>query len=152
MRFGNRDKNMLRIMDTQTERSGEPLQDAVLEQALCNFRLSVHAWSKAVSGGPRTLVNEVRHRSWRLAAGVALGCVIAACTVTGAFYEHHQIQEAARQEAAARAAAAQERILTAERVSASDRALLTNVDSDVSQEVPSAMEPLAQLMEVGETN
>ena len=152
MSFGERDTNTLRSTDAQTERRGDALQDAELEQALRNFRLSVHAWSEAVSGSPRTLAHEVRRRSWRLAAGVALGCFLAAGSVTGALYERHQIQEAARQEAAARAAAAQERILAAERISAADRALLTNVDSDVSQEVPSAMEPLAQLMEVGERN
>lgn len=152
MRFGNRDKNTLQIVDVRTERSGETQQDAVLEQALRNFRLSVHAWSQAVSSSPRTFAHEVRHRSWRLAAGVALGCVVAAGSVSGGLYEHHQMQEAARQQAAAHAAAAQEKILAAQRARAADRDLLTDVDSDVSQEVPSAMEPLARLMDVSATN
>lgn len=152
MSFGERDTNTPRSTDAQTERRGDALQDAELEQALRNFRQSVHAWSEAVSSSPRTLAHEVRRRSWRLAAGVALGSFLAVGSVTGALYERHQIQEAARQEAAARAAAAHERILAAERISAADGTLLSNVDSDVSQEVPSAMEPLAQLMEVGERN
>lgn len=152
MRFGNGDKSPLQIVDGGKERSGAQLENDVVEHALLNFRLSIHAWSRAVSGGPRTLAHEVRYRSWRLAAGVALGCLVAAGSVTGAIYERHQIQEAARQEAAARAAAVQEQILAAQQARAADRDLLTNVDTDVSQEVPSAMEPLAQLMDVGETN
>ena len=119
--------------------------DVALEQALKNFRSSVHAWSEAAYSRPRTAVSVVRHRSWRLAAGCALGCVLAAGSVTGVVHERHQRQETARAAAAARAAE-HERLVAAERTKAEDEDLLATVDSDVSREVPSALEPLAQLM------
>jgi hypothetical protein len=65
--------------------------------------------------------------------------------VTGVVHERHQRQETARAAAAARAAE-HERLVAAERTKAEDEDLLATVDSDVSREVPSALEPLAQLM------
>jgi hypothetical protein len=47
--------------------------------------------------------------------------------------------------AAARAAES-ERLVAEQRASQEEEDLLAKVDSDVSREVPSAMEPLAQLM------
>ena len=119
--------------------------DPALEQALKNFRSSVYAWSDAAYSRPRTAASVVRHRSWRLAAGCALGCVLAAGSVTGVVHERHHRQEMAREAAAARAAE-HERLVAAERTQAEDEDLLATVDSDVSREVPSALEPLAQLM------
>jgi len=53
-------------------------QDQALKQALANFRCSVLAWSEAEFGRERTPAKTVRQRSWRLAAGWALGCVLVA--------------------------------------------------------------------------
>jgi hypothetical protein len=47
---------------------------------------------------------------------------------------------------AAARAAEHERQVAAERARVEDEDLLATVDSDVSREVPSALEPLAQLM------
>jgi hypothetical protein len=117
--------------------------DPGLEQVLRNFRASVCAWSDAEYARPRTAVMTVRQRSWRLAAGWALGCVLLAGGVSGGVYERHQRQEMARI-AAVRAVERQR--LVAEQRAREEEDLLAKVDSDVSREVPSAMEPLAQLM------
>jgi len=121
------------------------LQDAELEEALANFRLSVIAWSEAELGRARTPVRTVRQRSWRLAAGWALAGVLAAGGLGGGIQEHRHKLEVARMAAAARVAE-QQRVI-AEQKAKEEEDLLANVDSDVSREVPSALEPLAQLMD-----
>jgi len=115
--------------------------DPVLEQALSQFRQSVHAWSEAVYSRPRTPVQAARS-AWRLAVGWALGCVLLAGGVSGIAYEHHHRQVLAR--LALQARQAQQRRAAQQRA---DEDLLATVDSDVSREVPAAMEPLAQLMD-----
>jgi hypothetical protein len=118
--------------------------DPVLNEALRNFRSSVCAWSEAVYARPRTALKAApRRRVWRLATGWALGCALIAGAVSGGLYERHHRQELAR--IAATRAAEHERQITAQRASEEEE-LLARVDSDVSREVPSAMEPLAQLM------
>jgi hypothetical protein len=127
-------------------------ESEALEQALRNFRSSVHAWSEAVYSQPRTPVLAVRHGSWRLAAGWALGCLLAVGSVAGGVYERHHRQEAARMAAAQAArqtaaqAATQQQPAVEQSPRQEDEDLLAKVDSDVSRQVPSAMEPLAQLM------
>jgi hypothetical protein len=131
------------------ESLGTPEQDPALEQALKNFRASVLAWSEAELGrartGSRLPAKTMRQRSWRLAAGWALGCVLVAGSAGGGVYERHHRQELARMAAAARAAES-ERLVAAARAREDEEDLLAKVDSDVSREVPSAMEPLARLM------
>ncbi len=121
----------------------EPLDEEV-EQAVGNFRQCVHAWSEAAYSGPRVEVHLARPWSWRLAAAWALGGVLAAGSLAGGFYRHHHRQELAR---IAAARAARQRQLAAEKRAQEDRNLLTAVDSEVSQAVPQAMEPLADLMD-----
>jgi hypothetical protein len=130
--------------------------DLELEQALKNFRQSVVAWSDAAYSRPRAIVQaqaapHARHRSWRLAAGYALSIALLAGAVAGVGYERHQRLETARI-AAARAAeqqkmvSEQQGLVREEQARADEEDLLAKVDSDVSREVPNAMEPLAQLM------
>lgn len=120
-------------------------QDAILDEALKNFRSSVHAWSEAVYSQPRKPVR-VHTTSWRMAAGWALGCVLAVGSIFGGLYERHHRQEQAR--IAAAEAARQQRIAAEERArKESNEDLLAKVDSDVSRVVPSALEPLAQMMD-----
>ena len=122
--------------------------DADLGEALKNFRSNVHAWSEAEYGRARQ-VKTVHELSWRVAAGWALGCVLAAGSVTGILYErHHQLE--LQKTAAAEQAARQQKLEAEQRASKEDEDLLAKVDSDVSREVPSAMEPLAQLMSENE--
>ncbi len=99
---------------------------------------------------PRTVVKAARRRSWRLAAGWALGCALVAGGVSGAVYERHTgrnwrgLRQAARQ-------AEHQRLVREQQARQEEEDLLAKVDSDVSREVPSAMEPLAQLMAEDET-
>lgn len=128
----------------------DPQADARLDEALRDFRLSVHAWSEAALSRPRTALAPAHHRRvWRLAAGWALGCALVAGGVSGGFYEHHQRE----MKIAAARAAEQQRLAAAERdrlAREAEEDLLAKVDSDISREVPSAMEPLAQLMDEDE--
>lgn len=118
--------------------------DSELQQVLANFRSSVHSWSEAAYIRPRTgLAASGRRRVWRLAVGWALGCALVAGGVSGGLYERHQRQETAR--IAAVHEAERQRQLAADRAREEEE-LLAKVDSDVSRQVPSAMEPLAQLM------
>ncbi len=127
------------------EQNGQQAElDPALDKVLRNFRASVHAWSEAESSKPHTV--RVAHiTSWRVAAGWALGCVLAAGSLTGGLYERHHRRELARI-AASVEAARQQRVAAEQRARAEDEDLLAKVDSDVSRQVPSAMEPLAQLM------
>ena len=120
----------------------EPHSDAALERTLRDFRLSVHALSEAAYSQPHKPV-KVYTTSWRVTASWALGCVLAVCSVAGGVYERHQQKEQAEISAAAEAAR-QQKLEDQKRVESED--LLAKVDNDVSRDVPTAMEPLAQLM------
>ncbi|MGH9604344.1 MAG: hypothetical protein ACRD3N_01470 [Terracidiphilus sp.] len=123
-------------------------QDAGVEEALRNFKLSVHAWSEAQYGRPRVAETPIHHRTWRLAAGWAMACVLVAGGAAGGVFEHIHKQQAAAQIAVQAQRARQEQLAAAEqRVHEQDQKLMATVDTEISQEVPSAMEPLADLME-----
>jgi hypothetical protein len=119
-----------------------------LEKALAEFRLSVHAWSDAAYYRPRLVVATVRRRSWRVAAGWALGCALIAGSLSGGLYEHRHHQEMAR---IAAVRAAEQQKLEAEQRAREEEEELAKVDSEVSREVPRAMEPLVQLMNEDES-
>lgn len=122
------------------------MQDADLAEVLGNFKASLHSWSEAAYSQPRS-VRSVAHRSWRLAASWALGCALVAASLTGGIHERHLRQQQARIAAAEQA---QKRQLAAQQQNREqDANLMATVDTDVSREVPSAMEPLAQLMDEG---
>ena len=148
----------------QSIESGE----AELQQVLKNFRQSVHAWSDAEYGRPRSIATATVHHTWRMATAWALGCVLAVGGLSAGLYESHHQKEAAKsntvqqvpqQQAASpiesaaaparKAAVVEAPVEQIAQVDASepDANLLAAVDSDVSRQVPSAMEPLAQLME-----
>jgi hypothetical protein len=83
---------------------------------------------------------------WQLATVWALGCVLVLSGVSGVYEHHRRVMKMA----AARIAE-QQRLAALEQARQEDEDLLAKVDSDVSREVPSAMEPLAQLMAEDET-
>jgi hypothetical protein len=127
---------------------GTPL-DPDLEEALKSFRSSVHAWSDAVYNRPRPVAAPAFDRKvWRLAAAWALAFVLVAGGVSGGILERHHRQEMAM--IAAQREAEHQKQIAAERAREEEE-LLAKVDSDVSREVPSAMEPLALLMAEDET-
>lgn len=118
-----------------------------LEHALRGFRESVHAWSEAEYSRPRTVTAE-HLPSWRRTAAWALGCVLAAGSLTGGLYDRHHRQVEAR--LAAEHEARQQQIAAqqiAAQIRQADERLFAGVDRDLSRSVPSAMEPLAQLMD-----
>jgi hypothetical protein len=120
-------------------------QDRLLHAALRNFRQCVHAWSEAEYGQPRVvLLQDARRttRPWAIAS-CALGVALVASLAGTGVHERNRHMEQAR--LAAQKQAEQQRAMAAERAKQSED-LMANVDRDVSQEVPSALEPLAQLM------
>jgi hypothetical protein len=125
-----------------TEEPGE------LDEALRDFRMSVHAWSEAVYSRPRIAV--APRQVWRLAAGWALGCVLVAGGASAGLWQHHQqeIRSASARIVEQERLAVQQRNQQARQ---EDEDLLAKVDRDVSREVPAAMEPLAQIMAEDET-
>ncbi len=139
-------------MNMQDKWAGE-IDDPVVAEALKHFKASVDAWSEAAYSRPPTTVVRTARHNWRRAASWALGCVLAAGSMAGAVYERHHRHELARIAAVEAAAqkAAQERAAIEQTAAANalttDKDLLATVDSDVSREVPAAMEPLAQMMD-----
>ncbi len=122
-------------------------EDLELEQALKNFKSSVLEWSETAYRRPRAFTKEVRLRSWRLATGWALGCALVVGSVSGGFVQRHHRVELVRIAAAQQAAEQQKQLREQQaRAQVSDEVLLAGVDSDVSRQVPSAMDPLAQIM------
>lgn len=125
--------------------------EAGLEEVLKNFRQSVYAWSNAELARPRTVSLSAHQWSWRRASAWALGCVLAAGSLSAGMFAHYRqeireqlARQAQQRQLAAEQAAAQARMEAAAR---DDASLMAAVDKDVSQEVPSAMEPLAQMMD-----
>ena len=122
-------------------------QDPVLQAVLQDFRASVHRWSESkyqfdrsqalvLSPLPRRTIGQ-RSIAW------ALSLVLAAGVISTGAYEIRQ-RNLARQ-AAAQHEIEHQRQLAQQHAREADE-LLAKVDSDVSREVPSAMEPLASLM------
>ncbi len=145
--------------------------DQKLGEAIAHFKASMDAWSDAALSQPRTMAPAVTRRSWRWAASWAMGAVLAAGLVAGGVRQIVDRQQmatiAARKptqpRATGRSMAAREAALPANgrarkqeaanaatqaKTDAHDDALLASVDRDLAREVPSAMEPLAQLMNV----
>jgi hypothetical protein len=116
--------------------------DPALKQALGDFKASVNAWSESAANRPHAIRAVVVRRTWRLAAGWGLASLLIAGAASGGLYEHHHQQELAR--VAAERQAEHQREVAAERAQATEK-MLASVDSDVSQEVPDALEPLAAL-------
>jgi hypothetical protein len=135
-------------------------EETELQQALQSFRQSVHAWSEAEYARPRSVQSAAVRHTWKWALTWAMGCALAIGGLGVGLYEHNQQQAAkgngtpqqqqmtaaATQSAApeVKAPAVKEAPVQEAEVDAS---LLAAVDRDVSRQVPSEMEPLAQLME-----
>lgn len=128
----------------RTDQTAElEMLDPKLREALGNFKANVHAWSEAMMSRPQTLREVVVRRTWKLAAGWALGCVLVVGGVSTGLYEHHHQRELAR---IAEIREAEHQRLVAAEHTREEEDFMAKVDSDVSREVPSAMEPLASLM------
>ena len=116
-----------------------------LREALGNFKSSVDAWSEAMTSRPRE-VKVPAKANWGAVTKWALGCAVFMATVSGGVYQNHRQEEQARAAAAAQAAEQQREIAEQRAKEQSATDLMAKVDSDVAREVPSALEPLASLM------
>jgi hypothetical protein len=133
------------LTDERARMAAEDGLEPELAETLREFRSSIHAWSDAALSRPRMAVAAPgRRKLWRLAAGWALGCVLLAGGASTGVYQHLHQQQLAT--IAAARVAEQERLAAQQKARQEDEDLLAKVDSDVSRAVPSAMEPLAQLM------
>lgn len=114
-----------------------------LREAIGNFKSSVEAWSDAALSRPRQVAVPARtDRAW--ITRWALGTLVLVATVSGGVYQNHRQQEFAKAEAARIAQQQQEMVAQRAKEEAD---LMAKVDSDISREVPSALEPLASLMD-----
>ena len=118
-----------------------------IREALGNFKASVDAWSEGMMSRPREVKTPAR-TNWGFVIKWALGCAVFAGTVSGGVFENYRQQEAAKIEAAR--IAEQQRQMAAQRAK-DEEDLMAKVDSDVEREVPSALEPLASLMQDNES-
>ena len=120
--------------------------DALLEQALSDFKSSMHAWSDAAYHRPRSVAAEVKHRSWRLALGWAMGCLLVVGSASGALFEREHRHALARMAAEQQAAEQQKLQQEQQAAKENEEDLLAQVDADVSRQVPSALAPLTEVM------
>jgi hypothetical protein len=119
-------------------------QDPNLEAVLQDFRASMHAWSDATYRGQALVLSQAPRRTLgQRSLAWALSLMLTAGVATAGVHELHQ-RELAKQ--AAQREAEQQRQLALEQHTRDADELLAKVDSAVSREVPSAMEPLATLM------
>ena len=120
-----------------------PELEPEVEQALRNFRSSVHAWSDAVYRQPRRVEVAPRRTVWRMAAAWTLGSVLVAGGAWGGILEHQHRQEQDR--LARLRQQEQDRRLQEQKARQAEEELAL-VDTDVSREIPDALEPLVPSM------
>lgn len=132
--------------------------DPVLREALRNFRGSVHAWSDAAYNRPRGVLAAAHRSAWRRSVAWVLSLALSLAIGGAVGWERHHQNEIARQHEQQQREREQQRQLAQQQALAAQQKLqglqdaqgsedlLAKVDSDISREVPAAMEPLAQLM------
>jgi hypothetical protein len=134
------------------------IEDAQVEMALKRFRESVRVWSDEEFSRARVIRKSRWDGMWRMMANPvmawSMACVLTVASVGVPVNIHHRqvvaaerraelekqkrlAEEKAQQQAAA--AAIHENGI-------SDDELMSHVDSDIAQDAPDAMQPLAQLM------
>jgi hypothetical protein len=121
------------------------LDDPNLRDALRDFKASVHTWSDAAYSAARSAPAHPA-ATWRRTLAWALSLVLSAGAVSGAVYERHRQQVLAQQHQRELQLEHQQQIAAQQQHALESEDLLAKIDSDVAREVPSAMEPLAQMM------
>jgi hypothetical protein len=150
------------------DRLKEQAEDAQVEAALRNFRASIHYWSEQEIARPRVIERTGWSRFqtgfWRMIANPTLGGALAAALLITSVgvpvgIHHERVMEAARQARLDQqkrdlqqqlAEEEARKSLAADKVD--DGAFLDDVDSDIAQATPDAMQPLASLMIDGPSN
>ncbi len=130
-------------------------QERELAEVLGAFRQSVHAWSDAEFNRERKLV-PARRPLFGFRLAVASSLLMIAAGVTGGItvYQHYHdiaVTQARQDAEKKRLADEKARIdkMNQDQMAGhreNDDALLADIDSDIAQESPAAMEPLASLM------
>jgi len=122
------------------------LDDPKLRDALLEFKASVHAWSDAAYSAARTAPTRPAI-AWRHTLAWALSLVLASGALSGAVYERHHQQVLAQQQHQRELQLEHQQQMAAQQQRTSEAEdLMAKIDSDVAREVPTAMEPLAQMM------
>jgi len=145
--------NLEKDLKSKSLESGSEVEDSQVETALKNFRQSVRGWSEQEFGRPRVPARRgaawwlVRHAGAAWALAVVMAVTGVSFPVATYFRNQHSLMEA-KKAADAAERANQERLAELQREAATidDEALLKEVDGDIAQETPDAMEPLASLM------
>jgi predicted outer membrane lipoprotein len=120
------------------------VEDPMLQSALNDFRASVHAWSDAASNRTRLAVSPASRFAWRRSVAWVLSLLLSFGILGAAAYQHHHHDVLARQ-AQQRETERQQALAAAQHARETEE-LMGNIDTDVSREVPAAMDPLAALM------
>ena len=142
-------------------RLDETAGDPELESVLKDLRASVHAWSARAYRSRSLVLSQVPQRTlWHRSLVWALSIIVAAGVVTAGVYQYRQkeqIRQAAierelEKERQAKPQGSQQAGVVPVGEAAGQRGrdvdeLLARVDRDVAREAPSAMEPLASLMD-----
>jgi uncharacterized protein HemX len=122
------------------------LDDPNLYGTLRDFKASVHAWSDAAYSAARTAPARPAMAPRRTLAW-ALSLALSAGALSGAVYERHHQQVVAQQQHQRELQLEREQQMAAQQQHARESEdLMAKIDSDVAREVPTAMEPLAQMM------
>jgi hypothetical protein len=146
----------------------EEIEDIQVEEALRNFRASIHHWSEEEFARPRAIERTrwsmFQARFWRMIANPALGATLAAALLITSVgipvgIQHERAVEAARQAVLDQQKKELQQHLAEEEAKKSassntvdDGAFLDDVDSDIARATPDAMQPLASLMMDGPGN
>lgn len=145
--------------DNNSEAKSFEREEQELAGVFAAYRESVQAWSADVMNRERrvVVVSSRRPLSLRLAT-FAMTAVLLASVITGGVVQHERTlkeeqrvaQQKADEQKLVDLKVAQEKKAAEEQVAANqsmqDDELLADVDSDVAQDSPAAMEPLAALM------
>jgi hypothetical protein len=146
----NHDSSKNPQLDSQVE---NPQLDREVEEAIKSFRLTMHSWSERELNRRPAAASARTARSlwhWRMAPAVtwsaAAALAIAAVGVPVGVHHHNVV---IRDKAAAEARIHRLQEVQAAQIvagKAEDDKLLEHVDTDIAQDAPDAMQPLASLM------
>jgi hypothetical protein len=145
------------MLNTRIDAKIDPVDDATVEAALKHFRAQVHNWSEQEFAKPRTVRHSAWDAFWRTLARPAMAGSLTAAMLLASIgvpaTMHYQHQAAAERQARQLAQIEQEQRKAAEEAalrkaadSIDDETLLSGIDSDIAQDTPDAMQPLASLM------
>jgi hypothetical protein len=142
----------MKFEQTKSDYELDEALEPELRAVLADFRQSMDAWSQASISRPRAVI--APKHVWRKTLGWALGCALVAGGLTAGFWNHtrssavEQVRTPLQRRPVIADPLPEQKIRPAAQSEArpEEEQLMASVDSDVARQVPSAMEPLAQLM------